>query len=90
MTEQEKIIMRLGAIGRISPMDLPSLDTEKGKILYLMSDQKWHPSTSIQLAAQNMSGDALRTMRKLREWGIFNIEKRKISKRIWEYRLDVL
>jgi hypothetical protein len=90
MSHTDVVIARLGLLNLVHPDSIPSMNTEIGRILYFMSDRKWHSAYSIKLAAGNTTGDSLRTMRKLREWTIFHIEKRKVDKRMWEYRLDIL
>jgi hypothetical protein len=88
MTEQERIIMKLGAIGILSPADLPRLEIERGRVLALMSDQQWHPSVEIRV--KTCGGfEILRRMRELRKIPGIIIEKRPsyTGSHIWEYRL---
>ena len=87
MTEDAwNIIRRLGGIGILTPEDLPALDSQRGRVLALMADGKWHRSLAILDAAGGTEG--LRRMRELRRIPYIDVERQRGPiGRLWLYRL---
>ena len=81
------IIARLGGIGILTPQDIPALESQRGKVLNLMSDRKWHSAHEIVATAGGSEG--LRRLRELKKLPGFVINKRRTSynSRLFEYRL---
>lgn len=85
----EEIIRDLGAIGILQPEDLPDLASQRGKVLDLMSDGRWHSTEEILQAAGGSEG--LRRLRELRKLPHVIIERfRQPIWRQWLYRLVVV
>ncbi len=87
MTEVEKIIKRLGGVGILTEGDIPSLESQQGKVLKLMSDGRWHPAREVLKVAGGTEG--LRRLRELRTMPGVTIEKmrRVDDRRFFHYRL---
>lgn len=80
------VIARLGAWGILTPSDIPSLQTQTGKVLDLMSDMCWHQASEIRFKAGGSEG--LRRLRELRNLKGYDVEmqRRGMSRDFW-YRL---
>ena len=79
-------LKRLGAIGVLTAADLPDLDTQRGRVLALMSDLRWHFADEIREVAGGSEG--LRRLRELRDIPGLDIARRRIVKgRYWQYKL---
>ncbi len=87
MDDDWRYILRLGGLGILDPDDLPGLRSQKGRVLRLMIDQKWHRSLQILDAAGGTEG--LRRLRELRSIPNVLVERRRVgTNRLFEYRLQ--
>ena len=86
MSDAHDIISRLGGHGILVPEDLPALDTQRGRVLALLSDGLWHSAEQIVKYAKGSEG--LRRMRELRRLTGVTIERnRSPLSRMFYYRL---
>ena len=85
------VIARLGGWGILTLQDLPDLDSQRGKVLDLLLDRRWHTGPEILRVSGGTEG--LRRLRELRTLPGYTIERRKAvnpfsrGKRVFEYRL---
>lgn len=81
-------IKKLGGTGIISIDNLPSIECQRGRVLNLLLDKRWHTSLEILEAAGGTEG--LRRLRQIRDIPRLGVIKRRTKdSRIFEYKLTI-
>ena len=79
-------IAALGGVGILRPDDLPELDSQRGRVLMLMLDGRWHDAREIVAIAGGSEG--LRRLRELRALPGVHIDRMRLAEsRLYAYQL---
>lgn len=84
-------IKALGGIGILTAEDIADFNAAERRVLALMLDGAWHFPAEIEAIAGDENFPAAQGLRRMRELRkIFTVDKAKIGKRLWQYRLTAV